>query len=124
MLRTLPHKKIVMNAIAAFFIYGTWAYGANDVGAVKSAMAQGSMSFANTLVLALYLEVVHRIASGLKQLIAYVFALFLSVVGIQVLIHYTVGTQNIFLTILPGMIIGTIYIVSYLYHLKRMEKVK
>lgn len=124
MLRTLPHKKIVMNAIAAFFIYGAWAYGANNVGAVKSAMAQGSMSFANTLVLALYLEVVHRIASGLKQLIAYVFALFLSVVGIQVLIHYTVGTQNIFLTILPGMIIGTIYIVSYLYHLKRMEKVK
>lgn len=124
MLRTLPHKKIVMNAIAAFFIYGAWAYGANNVGAVKSAMAQGSMSFANMLVLALYLEVVYRIASGLKQLIAYVFALFLSVAGIQVLIHYTVGTQNIFLTILPGMIIGTIYIVSYLYHLKRMEKVK
>ncbi|BAF71906.1 hypothetical protein [Sulfurovum sp. NBC37-1] len=122
MIASLPYKKILKNAAAAFFIYGTWAYGANDTGAVTSAFTQGSMSFAITVILAMYLEIIHRIAGNFIQLTGYVLAWFAFIVGTQAAVHYTVGTEHIFLTLLPGMIIGSIYVVGYLYHLKEGVK--
>ena len=112
-----------MNATVAFFIYGTWAYGANDVGAEISAVTQGSMSFAITVILATYLEIVHRLSKNLKQLAAYVAIWFAVIMGTQALIHYAVGTERIFLTLLPGMIIGTVYMVGYLLQLHKTDMI-
>jgi len=121
MVRTLPYRKILMNATVAFFIYGTWAYAANTIGAEKSAVAQGSMSFINTFILAMYLEIIHRISKNFMQLVLYVCACFAVIVGGQAMIHNMVGTQHIFLTLLPGMIIGTVYMVGYLLQLHKKD---
>ena len=119
MLKKLPYKKIFMNAIVAFFIYGTWAYAANDIGAVTSAFTQGSMSFIITVMLAMYLEIVHRMSKNFMQLVTYVLGWFILIVGTQATIHYMVGTENIFFTLLPSMIIGTVYVIGYLVQLHK-----
>jgi hypothetical protein len=116
-MKTLPYKKIFMNAFIAFFIYGTWAYSANHIGAILSAFTQGSMSFVNTFILAISLEIIHIISTNLIHLILYVIGLFCLIVGTQAIVHYIIGTENILLTLLPGMTIGTLYMIIYLLNL-------
>ena len=119
LVKILPYKKIFLNACAAGLLYGTWAYVANDKGALVSAVTQGSMSFSFTFFVAFYLELVHRKASGFTALVLYCVSLIVFLTLMQMSIHYIVDTQNIIATILPSVVIGSIYILFYVLHLKK-----
>jgi len=121
-MKNLPYKKIFYNAFTSAALYGTWAYIANEKGALISSMTQASMSFFFTFFIAFYLELIHRKVQNFRVLLLYITALLLFLMSSQVAMHYVVDTQNIITTVLPSFIIGTIYITVYVIHLKKSMK--
>ncbi len=115
----LPYKKIFINGFLSGLLYGTWAYIANDIGALQSALTQGSMSFTFTFFVAFYLEIANQKADSFKALVLYCVALITFLVVAQISIHYMINTENILATVTPSFVIGTVYIVLYLLHLNK-----
>lgn len=112
-------------AVAALIGYGGWAVYSNIMDGSKSSMIiawragciQGVYSAILTLVNMLMLEFSYRrFFSGYTPLLARVYAV-ASVMFAQYLlivpIHIVNGTPNIFLTLLPGIVIGSLF--SYAY---------
>ena len=121
MIKHLPFKKLLINGIGAFVIYAVWAYFANDGSAVRSAFMQGSMSFLMTIFLAIMLEFIYKKATSAISAIIFALLLIWSIMALQAIVHYFIGTDNIFMTILPGLVLGTVYVVVYLLDLNRKK---
>ena len=118
-MKKLPYKKIFFNAFFAAILYGIWTYFANDIGAMKSAFTQATLSFTLTYFVAFYLELLNQKAKTLKIVIISVMILLLFLVIVQVSIHFLMNTENILKTVTPSLMIGAIYIVLYILHLNK-----
>ncbi len=117
-LSTKPNGLRLLTALAGFLGYGGWAYWSNlsagDKIALKAFWVQGLVSFCLTYLLNLYLEwlVNQWTYTGLKLQKIWIVAT-LSVMLLSGLLHYGFGTPNILITILPGSVLGSLYIFSY-----------
>ncbi len=117
-----PVLRVTISAIAAFFGFGIWAYLANyNEGhyiAMRAAWVQGSLSFVFTLVGSAIMEFMVRLSEdNLKRFLMAVITNMLVVYGFVIGGHLINGTPNLFLTILPGLIITSIYCLSYSWFL-------
>ena len=112
-------------ALVGFIGYGGWALGCNlshglDMG-LKSGFVQGTISFFITIVSNLLMETVYRFTGS--RVITIVTSIF-TFVGTSFTVNYIVGTPEILLTIAPGALIGSIYTISYVATLHKVEKAK
>lgn len=120
-LRPLLYSKkarVWLAALAAFIGYGAWAFYANHsypfAISLKAAMTQGSYSFMLTLTLSWGMEWLHQtLGANMGRLPLTVILTCLFLYATSWGINALLGTPEIFLTILPGAIIGTIYTFSY-----------
>ena len=122
-MRSLPYKKIFYNGIFAATIYGIWTYYANNIGAATSALTQASLSFTLTFFVAFSLELINKHTQSFSKVIIYIVMLLCMLATVQISIHYIMNTQNIIKTVTPSLMIGTLYIVSYILHLNK-DKIK
>ena len=119
----------IVSGVAGFVVYGGWAFYANyDHGvdaAMKAAFTQGCYSFTVTLVMTLLMEALFRLLANPTLRFCVTFfgtcaVLYSTSWGVNVL----AGTPEIFMTILPGVIIGTAYTLGYTLSLLRMQAAK
>ena len=120
-MQSLPYKKIFFNGVFSAFLYGIWTYLANDIGAMTSAFTQATLSFSLTFFVAFSLELINQQTKSLKIQITFVLLLLFLLVTVQVGTHYFMDTENILKTVTPSLSIGTIYIVLYILHLKKIK---
>ena len=114
-----------MSSFLAFFVWGGWAYyvnkGAGD-SAVLSAFTQGLYSFIITIIM---IYVVTWFYNFLPQMVMKsIFTAICTVLAnivIIFMIHYFIGTENIFKTILPSQIISFIFCLIVCYKLKNAK---
>jgi hypothetical protein len=118
--------RILVPPLVGLLFYGSWAYWVNmshgEMIAFKAACTQGGYSFAITLILALIIESLFKVLKELPaaHILVMVIAcclLYTSSWGINALL----GTPNILWTILPGAIISTIYTISYVLTLSKIN---
>lgn len=118
-MKSLPYKKIFFNALFSAVVYGVWTYFANDIGAVQSALTQASLSFSLTYFVAFCLELLNQKVNSFALVIVSVMSLLLFLAIVQISIHFLMNTENILKTVTPSLMIGTIYIILYILHLKK-----
>lgn len=105
-------------------VYGTWAYLANRyagaAAAGLAALVQGSYSFALTVVLTGFIEMLvaalGRSAPALAGVVAIAAAVLFAVAFV---LQWLAATPSILATILPGWIIGTAYAGAYTMSIRR-----
>lgn len=116
----------IVSGLFGFAAYGGWAFYANDThgldAAMKAAFTQGSYSFTVTLVMTLLIEYLFRLPSNRTLRFCVTFfgtcaILYSSSWGVNAL----AGTPEIFMTILPGIVIGTVYTFVYTLSLGRLQ---
>lgn len=116
----------IVSGLFGFLAYGGWAFFVNyDHGlhaATKAAFTQGSYSFAVTLVMTLFMEYLFRLLANPTLRFCVTFfgtcaVLYSTSWGVNAL----AGTPEIFMTILPGIIIGTAYTFGYTLSLTRLQ---
>jgi len=107
------------SAILAFFIYGGWSGYCNieysELIALKAALIQGLFAFTATLgitVLARYLF--NRWGKNKAALCTSFLFCFIILATVPSTIHWLLKTPEIFYSILPGLIWGSLYILGYL----------
>lgn len=119
--------RLIIFASCALLGYGAWAYVANaDYGVatgLRAALTQGGYAFLVTLVMTSLLEFLYQWSRPLHRsawiaFLATCATLYLSSWGVNAL----AGTPRIFWTILPGMVIGTVYTANYVMLLNRFQK--
>lgn len=118
----------IVSGLLGFLAYGGWACYANyDYGlevATKAAFTQGSYSFIVTLVMTLFMEALFRLIANPTLRFCVTFfgtcaVLYTTSWGVNALM----GTPEIFMTILPGIIIGTAYTFGYTLSLSRLQTI-
>ena len=116
----------IVSGLFGFLAYGGWAFYVNYAhgldAATKAAFTQGSYSFIVTLVMTLLMEYLFRLLSnpGLRFCVTFFgtcAVLYSSSWGVNVL----AGTPEILMTILPGVVIGTVYTFVYTLSLARLQ---
>jgi hypothetical protein len=110
--------RAAVTALAAGLLYGSWAayanWGHGTDAAVRPAIAQSLISVTATLALVLILEKLFRMAPSPRA--GFVAAsVGTSVIGIAMLAggHAAAGTPEIWLTIAPSALVGTIFYFFY-----------
>ncbi len=109
----------LLNAIAAAAVYGGWAAYANSEHPtmvwLRAAIVQGSTSFGITLTITLLALYAYKRAGQGRRGIAIGWLISATMMAIiPSLLHMAAGTPNILHTILPGLIIGSVYLFTYL----------
>ncbi|WP_132702038.1 hypothetical protein [Reinekea marinisedimentorum] len=117
----------LLAALAALLAYGSWAAWSNhDFGmtaATKAFAAQGSFAFAATLTLTLIAASLYRRLGKTVTALAGAFGCcFVISATVPAGLHWFIGTPNIFQSILPGLIWGSVYLLSYLLFLHRTSR--
>ncbi|MRX27335.1 hypothetical protein [Kangiella sp. HZ709] len=117
-----PFLRVLLSGTLAFLSYGAWGYIANsDAGhdiALRSGLVQGGMSFLLTFVGSAIMEFMVRLSKdNLKRFLMAVITNLTAVYSFIIIGHLLNGTPNIFLSILPGLIITCIYCFSYSWFL-------
>jgi len=124
-----------------FLFYGSWALLANSCwlhviplinivshtegsreAALTAGLTQGAYSFTVTLLLSLIIEwLFQRLTSWpLRSLWVFFIALTL-LISTSAGVNIIVGTPNVLLTILPGLIVSTFYTGGYILALRRIH---
>ncbi len=125
--RTAATFRSVLAGIAGFVVYGGWAYFVNqpygtDMG-LMAGFTQGSYSFVLTLSTTFLMEhLLLLLAEVPAKRVLTVCATSVITLGTAWLIHFFVGTPEVWLTILPGFAIGTIYTISYVMAITGLQK--
>lgn len=89
----------------------------------KAALTQGSYSFTITLVLALLIEWLFKALKHMRFHLSLVGTIACSLLYTSSWgINYLTGTPNIFLTILPGAAVSTVYTVMYIVTLSKLSQ--
>lgn len=109
--------------------YGTWAAWSNNefgvVTCIKAFAAQGSFAFVATLSLTLIAASLYKKLGQSGFAIAFAFGCcFLISVTVPASIHWLIGTPRILQSMLPGLIWGSAYLMSYLLFLHRSSRVQ
>jgi len=117
--------RILIPPITGFLFYGAWALLINSehgwMPACKAALTQGSYSFIVTLILALLIEWLFVRLNGVKgrSLWVLLFAVLILAITSSTL-NFVAGTPNILWTILPGLLVSSVYSVLYIAALNRL----
>ncbi len=125
--KTIP--AVFFNAFAAGIGYGGWAVYANyEHGAHAWIMAgsiQGIYAFISTLFITQVAQkTCVKYQYGLKGITIGFIVSFLVMLTIPLFIHNLFGTPNIWMTILPGLIWGSIYLLGFLITLDTTQRRK
>ncbi|GLQ29533.1 hypothetical protein [Litoribrevibacter albus] len=127
---SLQYKLI--SALLACFIYGSWAYYVNSgsinsesqwVDGLNSALAQGISSFFLTLsivVAVTFLYQTIRVSGWLKVVIPSLITS-IAVAAFLVTVHWWIGTRHILITILPSIIVASLFCLVTATKLKRLN---
>lgn len=124
-----PALRLLVSASAGLLAYGAWAFIANmehgNSMAYRAAITQGSYSFVITLLLTGIMEWSFKLHQGSSQRMRFwktcipvCVLLYLS----SWVVNFLAGTPNIFLTILPGAILSSVYTFSYVAALGKIGK--
>lgn len=110
--------------MVAFTFYGAWAAWANhEHGATTIAIAaltQGTLSFTvTTLVTTAMIETFRRISGRRARFLLTASGPMAAVLLIMATVHWLVGTPNVWQTIAPSALFGSIYCVAYTWSLTR-----
>lgn len=121
------HTRSFISALTGLVFYGGWAYFVHyDFGhivAIKAFCTQGLVSFSITLVLTQSMELLYkRFHSPVVAYWCTAIIISLLVVLFSYTINVIVGTPKVFMTILPGSIISTMYSFSYVRLLSHIKK--
>lgn len=111
-------RRIFVVSSCAFILYGVWTFIVNyshgSAIGLKSALAQGCMSFFVTAFMTTGIEYLHSkihaafLRFWLAGLVPIVLLLLL-----MAIIHKLIGTPHIIITIMPSAIIGLLYSLLY-----------
>ncbi|EAR08720.1 hypothetical protein [Reinekea blandensis] len=110
-----PH----VSALFAFIGYGSWAALSNSSfgwsTSMVALMIQGSFAFTSTLLLGRFtLQLSHRLGTSRRaQTTVWLISLTL-LVSIPLSLHLLAGTPNTLRTMLPGLLIGNLYVFGLL----------
>ena len=120
-----PWIRSLLSSIAAFVIYGGWAYFVNrshdESLAQMIGVVQGGYSFGLTFVMTLVTEWLYQKFSNQTHQVRYVMVTVCTALFIMpVTIHWMIGTPEILMTILPGFVIGSIYTWVYVLGLSKV----
>ena len=101
--------------VFAFLAYGSWAtwvnYHAQAPNFMSAGLIQGSYAFISTLLLKIMALNIFNTLKRKQYAKTITYFLCLSLmIGIPFVIHYINHTQEIFYSILPGAIIGSVYL--------------
>ena len=108
------------SSFIAFFIWGSWAYFINHN--IISALAQGTASFVITLIL--IRSVTWLFYSLPKNFFRTILPALITISctgSALVLIHFLVGTQRVFFTILPPITVAAIFCFYVTLKLQRIN---
>ena len=125
----LSQKKraALLTAVAAALGYGGWAVYANyEHGThawLMAGLVQASYAFCSTFVVTYVAQrTFTKYDCGIKGVCAGFVASFVVMLAIPLLVHNLVGTPDIWQTILPGLIWGSIYLLGVLISLQSSQK--
>lgn len=116
----------LLAGLAGFVGYGLWAWYANrehgaDI-AMRSGLVQGGYSLVLTFVMTLVTEALyHRWQHLAKAALCTTAVVSTTLLASAYSIHRVVGTPEIWMTIAPGFVIGTIYTYVYVLGLRRVN---
>ncbi len=111
--------------IAGFLFYGAWAtvinYSHGLQEALTAGLTQGGYSFTITLFLAIIVEWLFVRLSHLPYKSVWVFVLALLLLLVTSIgINLFTGTPEVLLTVLPGLLISSIYTLIYIMTLNKL----
>lgn len=115
--------RALLPAIAGFLGYGSWGYFCNmmygwQMG-LQSGLVQGSLSFTITLVFNGVMETIYRLVKRKALSIA---ISIISLVTVSYGVNNLTGTPEVIATIAPGVVIGAIYVFSYISTLAKLDQ--
>lgn len=110
---------ILFNAFAAMIVYGGWAVYANfehgQHAYVMAGLVQGMYAFISTLTMTSAARWMYeKFGRGHQGILSGFSFGFMVMLAIPVIVHNIAGTPDILETILPGLIWGTGYLLTYL----------
>jgi hypothetical protein len=122
-----PNFSTLLAALAAALGYGCWAGYANyehgQSAWVMAAGVQGAYAFLSTLSIS---HVAHRTFlrhnRGIRGILVGFGMSFALMLAIPIVVHHLAGTPDIWQTILPGLIWGSIYLLGFLVSLEFTEQ--
>lgn len=126
---TSSRKAKILSASAAAIGYGGWAVFANsDHGlhiAISAGVIQGTYAFLTTLLITIVAQKIYqKTKCGIRGVLTGFFVSFLVMLAIPLGVHNYFGTPNIWQTITPGLIWGSIYLITFLITLEVKQRNK
>lgn len=117
------------NSAIAAVGYGTWAMFANGEHSraewLMAGLVQAFSSFTITMSITLFLHWIYNFFGKSNVAIVITFTTsFLLVFGVSYGAHYISNTPNIWETIMPSLLIGSCYLLSYLFALRIKSEIK
>ena len=111
----------LISALLAFCIWGGWSFYINDNSLlirVSSGLAQGISSFIITLIMVNFVTWLYNknYFSPLRLILPAIITV-IATGSALIVIHYLVGTPNIFVTVLPALIVGFLFCIYTSYKL-------
>lgn len=114
----------LLSSTGAFLLWGGWAYYINaftsHAKGLASGAAQGVSSFFGTMVMVYCLTAIYNklpLSDKLKMALSSLMTVFGVAVALT-LIHTTVGTPRVIITILPSLVAATLFCLVTTYKLK------
>lgn len=122
--RNRPSARGLALAVGAGCMYGAWALWANlEHGAAAGWRAAGTqffVSFVVTLVITTLMEQVHAsLPSRLLRVGGAIAAAVGTTVVFTVSLHYATSTPEMFDTVVPVLVLGSLYCIAYVANLER-----
>ena len=119
-----PSARGLALAIGAGCMYGAWALWANSAhGAAAGWRAAGTqfvVSFVVTLAITTVMEQVHAsLPSPLRRVAGAIAASVGVTVILTLSLHYASGTPEILATVVPVLVLGSLYCIAYVANLER-----
>ena len=120
-------KRILFFSVGAFFLYGGWAVFANSQHGLRrgllSGFAQGLMSLLSTALLTTGIERLFLwLEPGRGRFWMAGLGPCWAVCSLMSLVHWLLGTPEVLKTIMPSVVVGTLFAISYTLGLTRLER--
>jgi hypothetical protein len=122
--RNGPSARGLALAIGAGCMYGAWALWANSAhGAAAGWRAAGTQFLVSVVVTLAITTVMEQVHASLSSRLPRVAGAIAASVGVTVIftiaLHYASGTPEILATVLPVLILGSLYCIAYVANLER-----
>ena len=119
-------QRSFISGVAGFIVYGGWGFWVNmshgtEMG-VMAGLIQGSYSFVLTLSMTIVMEYLMRMLAGVRaRQVITVVTVSIGTFVVAYSIQWLNSTPEIFLTIIPGFLIGAVYSGVYVAGLSSLD---